>query len=148
MATTSPMCAAASRTSANAVGSARASRARTSAIVPPVTAGAAPVPSDTGAGGAVATSRRAMAEAEATASMQPTFPHTHGSSGPPRTRTCPMSPAAPSAPWCSTPSRVIRPPPIPVPTFTNSSGAWSAGSALASPSARRLTSFSRIAGHS
>ena len=35
---------------------------------------------------------------------------------------------------------------MPVPTLTNSSGAWSAGSARASPSARRLTSFSSITG--
>ena len=94
------MCSAASRTSRSRVGSPRA------------TSGA-----DVGDGRrrrrSPPPSRRAIAPADATASMQPTLPQTHRTSGPPRTRTCPMSPAAPSAPWCSSPAPVIRPPPMP-----------------------------------
>ena len=89
MATSSPMCAAASRTSATAVGVGLGQRGPARRRWSPARLGVA------------ATSRRAIAEADATASMQPTLPQTQGSSGPPRTRTCPMSPAAPSAPWCS-----------------------------------------------
>src|SRR6478609_2530644 len=47
--------------------------------------------------------RRASAEPEATVSRQPTWPHVHGASPP--TGRCPISPAAPSIPRTTTPSR-------------------------------------------
>ena len=60
---------------------------------------------------------RRTAHPPATASRQPVRPHRHTTASEPETRTCPMSPAAPSAPQCSAPWD-MSPAPMPVPTWT------------------------------
>lgn len=102
-ATTSPMCSAASRTILRAAGS--PCRIRRANSCSPVRASSADSVREPGRAARSRSSRPIIAAADATASTQPVLPQRHTTSSAPRTGRCPISPAAPSAPRCSSPRR-------------------------------------------
>jgi hypothetical protein len=134
VATTSPISAAASRTTRTArLSPAAISAARSTAPPGPITP-------------RCACNCRAIAGTEAIASMQPTLPQGQRTPAPAATLMWPMSPASPSAPRCNSPSLPTMPQPMPLATLMKSRGERSSGRERASPSAIRFTSLSTSTG--